>query len=595
MTDSISTSTGDTTSAGRGWFGLFKSGRFSTILYGLLLILLLSGIGWYYVQVIDTEVLGFTHDDGVYAVAGKSLAHGQGFKLLHVVGQPGEIKYPFVYPAILALVWLVNPHFPANLPLMNYVTIGFTLASCVLCYFYYRKAQQFPGWLSLVILALFTSNFFFIYFFSSVMSEAPFLFFSMLTLWAAYRLSQEENAFSLPAILLLIALSSITFLTRVPGVALMGAMGVWLLLNRQWKNAVIYGVGCFLTGILPWMLWVKFNTPVLNEMNYPLVNAYSNYGLELVHNIAAGTFFSDLQMSGFSLISQMLQDMFALLPNFIKIYPKLKAYPDLVVGISIFTLTAGYLLFGYFMLQCISTLRKSFVGRKFRPQAFSLPGLYLFFYILMITLWNYEDQMARFLTPLLPLLWMYFFKPLTPWLADLGRPALPGKWKVPAAVLCVLLMSALAIWPFPHTYKTVNVSRSQHWIDSGRYRWMWNEYKTVFSWINRNLPENASLGAASDVVFYLYTERPTFYVFYASLRRAHGKFLPNSIPLLMKSLDYYKVQYLVAEPHMQARVVRAPVNLVAKDLLTQFPKRFKLVYKSPKDAIRIYKILPAQK
>lgn len=589
-------STGNDPSSGRTQFRLTNflvhhRGK----LYGLLLILLLIAVGWLYGRVVDTEVLGFTHDDGVYAVAGKSLAQGQGFKLLHVVGQPGQIKYPFIYPAILALVWLVNPSFPANLLALNYITIAFTLAACLLCYLYFRKTQNFPGWLSLLIIALCTANFFFIYFFSSVMSEAPYLFFSMLTLWMAYRFSRKEGVLSLKSVLVLVALSSITFLTRVPAIALMAAVGAWLLINRQWKNSLLYGMGCLLTGILPWTLWVKLNTPVINDINYPLVNAYSNYGLELAHNIAAGTFISDLRVSFFSLINQMLQDMMAVLPNFIKIYPQIKQYPDLVVGMSLTTLACAYLLFGYYLLQCISAVRKSVVGGKLNAQAFSLPGLYLFFYILLITLWNYEDQMARFLTPLLPLLWMYFFKPFARWLPDLGRPSIAGRKKMIAAVLGVVIAAAVGLWAFPHTYKTVHMSRSQHWIDSGKYRWMWKEYQTVFSWIRRNTPPNASLGAASDVVFYLYTERPTFYVFYASLQRANGKFLPKSVPLLMKSLDHYKVQYLVAEPHLQARVVRFPVNLVVKDLLTQFPERFEKVYTSPKEAIMIYKILPPSK
>ena len=567
-------------------------------LYGVLLLAVLVCIGWFYAQMVDTEVLGFTHDDGVYAVAGKSLALGKGFKLLHVVGEPGEIKYPFVYPAILSLVWLVNPHFPQNLPALNYVTIGFTLAACGLCYLYYRRAAKFPGWLALLILLFCTANFYFIYFFSSVMSEAPYLFFSMLTLWTMHRFTEKngngQTHLGISAILLLIALSSLTFLTRVTGIALMAGIGSWLLLNRQWKNALIYGLGCLMTGVLPWMLWVKLNTPVLNDINYPLVNAYSNYGLELAHNVATGNYWSDLRVSGFSLVFQMLQDMFALLPNLVKIFPQLKPYQDFLFYWGQGTLACAYLLFGYFLLQVISFIRKLIgKGKPTDPSnatRFTPPALYLFFYILLVTLWNYEDQLARFLTPVVPLLWLYYFKPWARWIPELGqKPASPKAW---LALTGALLTATLALTPMHNTYRAIQTSRSQHWIDSGKYRWMWKEYQSVFAWINHNLPEKAKLGAASDVVFYLYTNRPTFYVFYASLRRGNGKFLPESIPLLMKSLDAYGIQYLVAEPHLQARIVRYPVNLVAKDLLTEFPERFERIYTSPKDAIRIYKIVP---
>ena len=93
------------------------------------------------------------------------------------------------------------------------------------------------------------------------------------------------------------------------------------------------------------------------------------------------------------------------------------------------------------------------------------------------------------------------------------------------------------------------------------------------------------------MVFYLYTNRPTFYTFFASLRRKHDEFTPDSIPLLMRSLDFYHIQYLVAEPHMLSRVIKKPVNVVAKQLLEAYPQRFKLAYTSPRGAIKVYKIL----
>jgi hypothetical protein len=516
-----------------------------------------------------------------------------------VVGHPGQIKYPFVYPAILALVWLVNPHFPQNLLALNYITIAFTLMACGLLYIYLRQCHKFQGWLALLVVALSTSNFFFIYFYSSVMSEAPYLFFSLLTLWVFYRRHQQEPVFSSDSILLLILLSSLTFLTRVTGIAMMAAIGVWLLLNRQWRNAVLYGLGCLALGVFPWMLWVKFSTPVITDMNYPLVNAYSNYGLEFTHNFSTGgNYFQALQRDFASLINFMLQDMIAFIPNVLKIHPELaKQFPSASGILDITTLVCAYSLFGYFMLQNISTLRKAFfhkegTKRVYNPAAFSVPSLYLFFYIVIITMWNYEDQMARFLVVVTPLLWLYFFKPMVPLLPEVGRPFPQATRKAWATTIVVLIVALLTFASVPDTYHTVYISRTGHWVDSGKYRWMWDEYKQVFSWIRKSLPSDARLAASSDVVFYLYTNHPTYYVNFASLRRENGAFLSSSIPLLMQSLDYYHMTHLVAEPHMEARTVRFPTNIVAKELLDTYPERFKRIYASPRQAINIYQILP---
>jgi hypothetical protein len=551
---------------------------------------LLGIIGAYYVGAVDTQIIGFTHDDGVYISTAKALATGQGFKLLHVVGQPAEIKYPFMYPVLLTPIWYFFPDFPQNVPIFSYLSIAFTLGALWIAYRYYRSVHQFPGWLALWVIALVASNFFFIYFTTTVMSEAPYLFFSLLTLWVFHRLGKNQR-FSLRAIFLLVVLSAITFLTRIPGVAMMAAIGSWLLLNRQWKNAVAYGLGCLFLGILPWSLWVRCHTPQLNDLNYPLVNAYSNYALEFVLNyLGSSGYWKSLSTSFSSFLNRLLEDMFPLIPNFFRIYPPLQQLPYLPSIKAVIGVVSTYLLAGYFLLQGVRTAALSFAAKRFSPASISVPGLYLFFYILMILFWNYEDQMARFIMVLTPLLWLYFFKPALPMLKSL--PSRRPPTKAVAVWLTLGLLGVLAIWPVRNSYLIVWKSRNQHWVESGRAKWLWGDYQDSFAWIRKNIPSQAPVAAASDVVYYLYTGRPSFYLFYASLKRIKGRFSPDAIQLLMKSLDHYGVQYMVVEPHMQVRAIRAPQNLIAKDLLKTFPQRFQQVYSSPHQAINIYKILP---
>ncbi len=597
MTELLPESRVETTQAGEQSAGFFKVPE---TVYTVLVLVLIAVVGWFYGQAIDTEVLGFTHDDGVYAATAKALATGKGFTLLHVVGHPAQIKYPFIYPLLLAPVWLLMPEFPKNLPLLNGVTLFFTLASCGMMYVYLRRCQQFPGWLALLVMALVTSGFFFIYFFSMVMSEAPYLFFSLLTLWAFHRVSNGGKALSTRAIALLVLLSVVTFYTRVLGVALMGAIGVWLLLNRQWKNALLYGAGCLLLGVLPWVWWVKTHAPVMTaatrDVMFPLVNAYSNYGTEFLHNFNAGSYLKGLQADFASFMNGLLEDMIPVLPNLFKVYPALEALP-FAKGIKlILAVSSVYLLTGYFVLQGIRTLGKSFANGRFSSAPYTVPGLYVFFYMTAIVLWMYEDQMPRFLTVILPLLWMYFFKPWLSVLPDLRfkEGVLNGRWLKAGAVSVVFLaVSVMTLLPVAHSYKIVHTSRSQHWVEKGDYRWLWQDYQETFAYIKKALPEDAVLGAHSDVVFYLYTERPTFYIFYPSLPRANDRFLPDGLSRLMRSLDYHGVDYVVAEPHMQMRTVHYPMNAVIGALIKKYPERFRLVHASPREALGVYKILPS--
>src|SRR5271165_5679341 len=60
--------------------------------------------------------LGYYHDDSIYWTSAKSLAEGRGYRIASLPGEPYQTKYTPVYPAVLALVWKVNPSFPSNLP-----------------------------------------------------------------------------------------------------------------------------------------------------------------------------------------------------------------------------------------------------------------------------------------------------------------------------------------------------------------------------------------------------------------------------------------------------------------------------------------------
>ena len=58
--------------------------------------------------------LGFFGDDAVYAVTGKSLAEGRGYRILSIPGEPLQTKYPPLYPALLSLVFRAGAQIPGG-------------------------------------------------------------------------------------------------------------------------------------------------------------------------------------------------------------------------------------------------------------------------------------------------------------------------------------------------------------------------------------------------------------------------------------------------------------------------------------------------
>ena len=75
---------------------------------GLAVLLICVVLGFLYFRVCDSQMVGFLHDDGVYALTAKALAEGKGYQLLNLAG-PGvqgafcRLNIPFSIPCYL--VW----------------------------------------------------------------------------------------------------------------------------------------------------------------------------------------------------------------------------------------------------------------------------------------------------------------------------------------------------------------------------------------------------------------------------------------------------------------------------------------------------------
>jgi len=50
-------------------------------------------------------LIGALNDDGVYVVLGKAIAQGEGYRSIHLVGAPLQVRYPPALPLLLAVPW----------------------------------------------------------------------------------------------------------------------------------------------------------------------------------------------------------------------------------------------------------------------------------------------------------------------------------------------------------------------------------------------------------------------------------------------------------------------------------------------------------
>lgn len=226
-----------------------------------------------YGYLMKPDVAGFLYDDGMYLMAAKSLATGQGYRLGEIFGQPLFYKYPPLYPALLAGLMLATPAFPTNIVWLKLANIALGIASLGLLYYYAKACLRLPAWLSIGIVVAMGTNWRFIEASTELMSEPVFMALSMLLLVLSHRFMAEKQSLSHKHLLVLILLSAAVFYARTMGLVLIMAVCLWIYRLGFPKKAFLYASGC---GVLtmPWLLWCATKPDTTYPIGHFLVRTF---------------------------------------------------------------------------------------------------------------------------------------------------------------------------------------------------------------------------------------------------------------------------------------------------------------------------------
>ncbi|MFL5607595.1 MAG: hypothetical protein ACJ8AD_14190 [Gemmatimonadaceae bacterium] len=225
-------------------------------------------------------VVGVFHDDGVYALLGKAIASGQGFRYIQLPGAPAATHYPPLYPLVLALLWRVAPTFPENIPILLGLNVLCLGAAALGLYLLLRRrlgwreeqaaAVSLVGILSTPVLTLA----------SAVLSEPLFLAGLFPVLLMAERAVDRRDARLVVGTGVAVGL---LMLERTHAVALLGAVVLMLLHRRAWRCAGLFMCAAAIVQ-LPWNLWTRTAELVAP----PLRGAYGSYAGWFVEGLRAG-------------------------------------------------------------------------------------------------------------------------------------------------------------------------------------------------------------------------------------------------------------------------------------------------------------------
>jgi hypothetical protein len=409
-------------------------------------------LGWAYAAIFQAPASGMYHDDAVYLVLARSLAEGEGYRVISLPDAPVQTKYPILFPFLLSLVVRVTPAFPDNLLWLRTIPLAATGAWLYLSWHLLRRCGS-SSMAALMIVALTAASPAVAYFANTLLAETLFaalLTGSLLGLTAAR--DQRPGCWRLCAIAG--ALAGASVLTRTPGIAvILGGLG-WLLTRRRWADAAAFTLAA---GVLvaPWVGWVATHMSPLD----PYYSA-SVYGAGSAWNIV----FSYDWPEKLVVLRRNLE-YFALTP---------------------------VLLWGqrpWLLIPCLLALplvvRGLWVSRA-HPVTWCVM---LYLGILLVWVW----PPSRLLVPVAPLL---------VWHVSLAVRGVART--IVAATGVVLLVSAsVSLLQMARDAPT----RVIGWPSQAQHPESWQRLEALYHWIRRTTPSDAVLAGELDPAYFLYTGR----------------------------------------------------------------------------------------
>ena len=232
------------------------------------------------IAAIPNWPVGVFQDDGIYAVLGKALAGGEGYRYLNLPGAPYATHYPPGYPLFLAILWKLSPEFPQNVALFTFANAGF-LGLAAFAAFRYSRSQLGLSTLGASLVGVAgTVSVPALIFGVFVLSEPMFMALLLIVLTFAER--QAEDADWKAGLFVGLAGGALA-MVRTTGMFVVPAFALVLLFRRRFLAAACAALGCAVF-IVPWNLWVSAHAA---EIPPVLLGKYGPYDAWLSNAVRA--------------------------------------------------------------------------------------------------------------------------------------------------------------------------------------------------------------------------------------------------------------------------------------------------------------------
>jgi len=447
------------------------------------IVIILSVLFWVFVlKIMPAQFTELGGDSAQYIILAQNIAQGGGYEAVNYPQGGFFYHYPPGFPLLLSgLIYFRGE----NIYLMHFLVALLAYLSLV---FVYRMFREYTtgekAFLATAFLA--TNSLFILYSTKHILSDVPYLFMSVLTLFFAVRYLRTEKALNSAGFFTLIALL-LSYFMRYIGIALFLGL-IFLFINNSGgkKKAAFISAGF----IVPFALWQILGR-VLNPESF---SAYSRqFYLIDPYRPYLGTIFTHPG----HLILRFIEGA-----NYFYKTIGTVLFPFSTQGASWFYNTVSMaavliILFGFWL--------------KLRQDKTCVFNYYFICYIFTIIIWPYRE-VDRFILPILPFVYFYFIIGLDEILSFLFKD--PARF-----IFCVTAASIL-------TLNVLNLS-SQNWMrklpSSAR------DFIAMHYWIKENTDKKEVLVSRKPTVSYFYTKhKSVIYPFTPDTEKIWQDFLKNN-------------------------------------------------------------------
>ena len=453
--------------------------------YPLILTIVFIGV---YSYTFDAKVAQLG-DNASYYMLGKAISTGEGYVNISKVSKTPNNHYPPGYPVLLSIGMIFTDGF-SGLKLINGLCL---LISIWLIYFISLKVTESRIMSGLIGLAV-LFNFHLLQYGSMLMSEVPFMCFSLTALLLLINVRDGGNFLADRNFWFALVFGIIAYFTRTLGLALILAVVVHFATNKKWKAAGIYFAGFFVAA-LPWFIRGQQMGGGSYTRQLQMINPYRPE----LGGADIGDYIGRIGVNFSRYITKEIP--YSLMPGEMPDYRSAATFGEWLSGI----LLAALIIYGLLKLG------------KFR---FLLLGYAIFtFGILM--LWPDVWVGPRFMIPLIPILYLGAFNGLNVLLSwvfgKANRRFNPG-W---LAVLVLFLLPSVG---------------TLHEQAKTPLHPAWQNYYAVGQWLKQNENRDVVVSCGKPALFHLYSS--TFTSRYA---------FENDTNSFLVALEEAEVDYVVLD------------------------------------------------